>query len=88
MAYPYQWAPTAKELTEESTFTFMADNFPAFPAGNPFCDLYQQKAFRYLLIAKIGIPATNSFGVAAGGLFLLCYNSVKPTSSIGWLASC
>jgi hypothetical protein len=39
MAYPIQWGARCKELIAESPFRFIADNFPAFPAGNRFYDL-------------------------------------------------
>jgi hypothetical protein len=41
---------------DKSQFTFTADNFPAFFAGNRFCDLQQQLASCYWLIAENGTP--------------------------------
>ncbi len=39
VANAYPWGYRCKELIAESPFTSMADNFPAFPAKNWFCDL-------------------------------------------------
>jgi hypothetical protein len=40
----------------ESPFSFIADNFPTFPAGNWFYDFVVAIGFHYWLIAEIGIP--------------------------------
>jgi hypothetical protein len=39
VAYEYTGGSRCKELIAGSPFIFMADNFPAFPAGNHFFNL-------------------------------------------------
>jgi hypothetical protein len=36
VAYLIEWGAHCKELIAESPFRFIADNLPAFPAGNWF----------------------------------------------------
>ncbi len=54
VAYQYSRGFRPKELTVESTFTFIADNFSAFFTGTRYCDLWRQEASCYLLIVEIG----------------------------------
>jgi hypothetical protein len=42
VSYPIQWGARYKELKVENPFKSISDNFPAFPAGNQFCDLKWQ----------------------------------------------
>jgi hypothetical protein len=45
------WRPL-KELIAESPFRFIADNFPAFPAGNRLSTQKRQANFRYQLVGS------------------------------------
>jgi hypothetical protein len=64
VAYQYTWGFCYKELMVESSFTFVADNFLTFSAGNGFWDLWRHRS-RCLLIAEIGVC------LVAADLFLL-----------------
>ncbi len=48
MADQYTWGFLGKELIVESLFTFIADIFPAFSAGNRFCDFFAAMGFPLL----------------------------------------
>jgi hypothetical protein len=44
--------PAAKELIMESPFTSMVENFPTFPNGNWFFDLWRKSKLPLKLINK------------------------------------
>ncbi len=74
-------------LTADCPFTFTADNFPGFPAGNRFCDLQRHQASRCWLITEIGMSLLNPFEFQRGTYSHYWHNSGKLTSAISSLAS-
>jgi hypothetical protein len=75
VAYEYTWGSRCEDLMAESPFIFIADHFPAFPAGNWFL-VVAAIGSRYLLIAETSIP------------LLICLNcSGRLIPAIGSIAS-